>query len=73
VAKHSDAAIIVVGSKGMHADERERFGNVPDKVSHRGTTSVLIAFTGGAGAGAGDEMSGVAAEDAGSSGEDQSA
>jgi nucleotide-binding universal stress UspA family protein len=36
---------MVVGNKGMHGDERERFGNVPDKLSHKGTTSVLIAFT----------------------------
>ena len=44
-ARIRDPAIMVVGSKGMHGDERERFGNVPDKVSHKGTTSVLIAFT----------------------------
>jgi nucleotide-binding universal stress UspA family protein len=47
-ARIRDPAIMVVGSKGMHGDERERFGNVPDKVSHKGTTSVLIAFTGDA-------------------------
>jgi nucleotide-binding universal stress UspA family protein len=41
-AAQSDAAIIVVGSKGMHAGERERFGNVADKLSHKGTASVLI-------------------------------
>lgn len=40
-----DPAIMIVGNKGMHQDERERFGNVPDKLSHKGTTSVLIAFT----------------------------
>lgn len=45
VAEKEDAAIIVVGSKGMHADERERFANVPDKISHKGTFSVLIVFT----------------------------
>jgi nucleotide-binding universal stress UspA family protein len=47
-ARIRDPAIMVVGSKGMHVDERERFGNVPDKLSHKGTTSVLIAFTGDA-------------------------
>jgi nucleotide-binding universal stress UspA family protein len=36
VAEKNRAAIIVVGSKGMHADEREWFGNVPDKISHKG-------------------------------------
>jgi nucleotide-binding universal stress UspA family protein len=47
-ARIRDPAIMVVGNKGMHGDERERFGNVPDKLSHKGTTSVLIAFTAGA-------------------------
>lgn len=47
-ARIRDPAIMVVGSKGMHGDEREWFGNVPDKVSHKGTTSVLLAFTGDA-------------------------
>ncbi|MGN6169260.1 MAG: universal stress protein [Solirubrobacteraceae bacterium] len=59
-ARISDAAIMVVGSKGMHGDERERFGNIPDKLSHKRTTSVLIAFTGDASDTAGDAMSGVA-------------
>jgi nucleotide-binding universal stress UspA family protein len=45
-ARIRDPSIMVVGNKGMHGDERERFGNVPDKLSHKGTTSVLIAFTG---------------------------
>jgi hypothetical protein len=36
---------VIVGKKGMHGDERERFGNVPDKLSHKRTASVLIAFT----------------------------
>ncbi len=44
VADKNDAAIIVVGSKGMRAGERELFGNVPDKISHRGTASVLIVL-----------------------------
>lgn len=51
-ARIRDPAIMVVGSKGMHGDERERFGNVPDKISHKGTTSVMIAFTGDASASA---------------------
>jgi nucleotide-binding universal stress UspA family protein len=70
VAEKNDAAIIVVGSKGMHAGEREWFGNIPDKISHKGTFSVLIVFTEDASGSDGDAMSGVAAGDAGSSGED---
>ncbi len=45
VAQKNDAAIVVVGSRGMRSGERELFGNVPDRVSHQGTVSVLIAFT----------------------------
>jgi nucleotide-binding universal stress UspA family protein len=70
VAEKNDAAIIVVGSKGMHAGEREWFGNIPDKISHKGAFSVLIVFTEDASGSDGDAMSGVAAGDAGSSGED---
>lgn len=44
-----DAAIIVIGSKGMHADERDRFGNIADKLSHQGSRSVLIVSANGAG------------------------
>jgi nucleotide-binding universal stress UspA family protein len=73
VADRNDAAIIVVGSKGMRTGERELFGNVPDKISHAGTASVLIVFTGDEAARAGDAMSGVAVEDAGLSSEDASA
>jgi nucleotide-binding universal stress UspA family protein len=51
-ARIRDPAIMVVGNKGMHGEERERFGNVPDKLSHKGTTSVLIAFTADASDGA---------------------
>jgi nucleotide-binding universal stress UspA family protein len=72
VAEKQNAAIIVVGSKGMHSGERERFGNVPEQVSHAGTCSVLIVFTGEA-SDAGDALSGVAAEDAGPSGDEASA
>jgi nucleotide-binding universal stress UspA family protein len=72
VADKNDAAIIVVGSKGMRTGERELFGNVPDKISHKGTASVLIVFTGDESARAGDAMSGVAVEDEGFSREDAS-
>ena len=44
VAQANDAAIIVVGGKGMHAEDRERFGNVADKLSHDGSFSVLVVF-----------------------------
>jgi nucleotide-binding universal stress UspA family protein len=71
VAEKNDAAIIVVSSKGMHADEREWFGNIADKISHKGASSVLIVFTGDASGSDGDAMS-VAAKDAQSSGEDAS-
>ena len=67
VAEKNDAAIIVVGSKGMHAGERERFGNVPNKISHKGTFSVLIVFTGDASESDGDVTHGIAAGDAASS------
>jgi nucleotide-binding universal stress UspA family protein len=53
VADKNEAAIIVVGSKGMHVDERERFGNVADKLSHKGTVSVLIVSADGVGGGEG--------------------
>jgi nucleotide-binding universal stress UspA family protein len=42
VAEEHDAAIIVVGNKGMHAEERERFGNIPDRLSHTAASGVLI-------------------------------
>ena len=70
VADKNDAAIIVVGSKGMRTGERDWFGNVPDKISHKGTASVLIVVTGDDGGG--DATSGVAAADAGLSREDAS-
>lgn len=70
VAEKSDAGIIVVGSKGMQSGEREWFGNVPDKLSHKGTFSVLIVFTGDA-SGADDEAaSAVKVGDTGSSTEE---
>jgi nucleotide-binding universal stress UspA family protein len=45
VAKENDAAIIVISDKGMHADERVWLGNIPDTLSHKGTSSVLIVST----------------------------
>ncbi len=61
LADAHDAAIIVVGSKGMHAGERERLGNIADKISHKGTSAVLIVSTGAERSGDADAMSGVAA------------
>lgn len=46
VAETADAAMIVVGSKGMHGTERLTVGNVPNQVSHKGVCNVLIAYTG---------------------------
>lgn len=67
VAEESGAAIIVVGSKGMHSGEREWFGNVPDKISHKGAVSVVIVFTGDSSASETASMSevvGTTSEDA---------
>lgn len=65
VADEHGPAILVVGSAGMHTDERERFGNIADKISHKGTSSVLIVSTADTSAGAADAMSGAATDDAG--------
>jgi hypothetical protein len=65
VADKHDPAVIVVGSKGMHTGERERFGNIADKMSHKGVSSVLIVFTEDVSGHDDETMSGVA----GSSGE----
>ena len=46
VAETADAAMSVVGSKGMRGMERLTLGNVPNRVSHRGLCNVLIAYTG---------------------------
>ena len=46
MANKHDPAVIVVGSRGMHTGEREWFGNVADKISHKGISSVLIVSTG---------------------------
>lgn len=68
VAETAGAAIIVVGNKGMHADERERVGNIADKLSHSAGAAVLIVYS--AQAGGGDEaMSAVAEEGDGSAGD----
>jgi nucleotide-binding universal stress UspA family protein len=45
VAEKNGAAILVVGNKGMHADDRKWFSNIPDKISHKGTSGVLIVST----------------------------
>jgi nucleotide-binding universal stress UspA family protein len=45
VAATADAAMIVVGSKGMHGAEQIRLGNVPNQISHKGLFSVLIVLT----------------------------
>jgi nucleotide-binding universal stress UspA family protein len=42
VAKKNDAEIIIISDKGIHADERVWLGNIPDTLSHKGTSSVLI-------------------------------
>jgi nucleotide-binding universal stress UspA family protein len=64
VAEKNGAAILVVGSRGMHADDRQRFGNIPDKISHKATSSVLIVFTADTSEGDGDVTSEAAAGDA---------
>jgi nucleotide-binding universal stress UspA family protein len=64
VAQQRDGAMVVVGSKGMHAGEREWFGNIPDRISHAGVCSVLIVFTDDEDPGESQAMSGVAAASA---------
>jgi nucleotide-binding universal stress UspA family protein len=66
-ANETDAAIIVVGSEGMHVGERDWFGNISDKISHRGTASVLIVFAGEAAQG--DAAEQAAAREAASAGD----
>jgi nucleotide-binding universal stress UspA family protein len=48
VAEQNDAAIIVVSYAGMHGD-RGVLGNIPETLSHKGTSSVLIVSSGDAG------------------------
>ena len=64
VADAHDAVMIVVGTKGMHSDDRERFGNIADKVSHAGTRSVMLVFTGDTSGDDGAAMTGAVAGDA---------
>lgn len=59
-ARMNDAAIIVISHKGMHADERVLLGNIPDTLSHKGTSSVLIVSSADASGSDRDEMSGNA-------------
>ncbi len=70
VAEKHGAAMIVVGSKGMHVDERELFGNIPDKLSHTASSTVLIVNTAEVSDHDGGAVNGVAADAAASSGED---
>jgi nucleotide-binding universal stress UspA family protein len=60
VAQDQDAVMVVVGNRGMQAGDRDWFGNVPDKISHSGTSTVLIVFTGEGAARDGGAMSSVA-------------
>jgi nucleotide-binding universal stress UspA family protein len=46
IADNVGATMIVVGSKGMHGARRLALGNVPNKVSHHASCSVLIVATG---------------------------
>lgn len=68
VARKSDAAIIVVGNRGMHVEERERLGNIPDKLSHTADAGVLIVYSMDSGGHQEPTMSGVAGAGAGSPG-----
>jgi nucleotide-binding universal stress UspA family protein len=61
VAEDTDAAIIVVGSEGMHAGERDWFGGISDKISHKGKASVLIVFTADADGDAGERAEAASA------------
>ncbi|HEY2771935.1 MAG TPA: universal stress protein [Solirubrobacteraceae bacterium] len=45
VAEKIDAALIVVGNKGLHSATRRVLGNVPNQVAHRAACSVLIVAT----------------------------
>lgn len=59
VAQQNDAAIIVVSYAGMGPDQ-QALGNIPDTLSHKGTSSVLIVSSGDASGGDRDGMSGDA-------------
>jgi nucleotide-binding universal stress UspA family protein len=45
VADKVSAAMIVVGSKGMHGARRLALGNVPNQVTHKARCNVLIVNT----------------------------
>jgi nucleotide-binding universal stress UspA family protein len=45
VAEKIDAALIVVGNKGLHSAARRVLGNVPNQVAHRAACNVLIVAT----------------------------
>jgi nucleotide-binding universal stress UspA family protein len=45
VAAEVQAAMIVVGSKGMHGARRLTLGNVPNQISHKARCNVLIVCT----------------------------
>ncbi|MFL5840692.1 MAG: universal stress protein [Thermoleophilaceae bacterium] len=45
VAEATNADLIVIGSKGMRGGRRFLLGNVPNKVSHHATCSVMIVRT----------------------------
>jgi nucleotide-binding universal stress UspA family protein len=67
VAQQNDAAIIVISYTGMWPDQGV-LGNIPDTLSHKGSSSVLIVSSGDASKSDRDEMSGhavAASEDAG--------
>jgi nucleotide-binding universal stress UspA family protein len=53
-AKRADAAMVVVGSKGMHGMDRLTLGSVPNQISHSGLCNVLIVYTGEPKAGSSD-------------------
>jgi nucleotide-binding universal stress UspA family protein len=46
IAERADAAMVVVGSKGMHGMDRLALGSVPNQISHKGLCNVLIVYTG---------------------------
>jgi nucleotide-binding universal stress UspA family protein len=45
VASERDVDLIVIGNKGMTGARRYWLGNVPNKISHHATTSVMIVRT----------------------------
>ena len=46
VADKVKAAMIIVGSRGMHGHQRLTLGNVPNQISHKARCNVLIVNTG---------------------------